>query len=67
MLKKRSFSIAGHRTSIALEPAFWQALEDLAAAEARSLASLIGEIDADRSADRPLASMLREHALRATR
>ena len=66
-LVKRSFTLAGHRTSVALEPAFWEALETLAAAEARSLASLISEVDADRSADRPLASMLREHALRATR
>jgi predicted DNA-binding ribbon-helix-helix protein len=27
MLIKRSFSIAGHRTSVALEPEFWDALE----------------------------------------
>ena len=66
-LKKRSFSLAGHRTSIALEPAFWEALEAIAAAQARSLVSLISEIDSDRSADRPLASMLRVHALRGER
>lgn len=63
-LVKRSFTLAGHRTSIALEPEFWAALESIAAAQARSLVSLISEVDSDRSADRPLASMLRVHALR---
>lgn len=66
-LVKRSFTLAGHRTSIALEPEFWEALEAIAAAQARSLVSLISEIDSDRSADRPLASMLRAHALRGER
>ena len=64
LLVKRSFTLAGHRTSIALEPAFWDALESIAAAQGRSLVNLISEIDSDRSADRPLASMLRVHALR---
>ncbi len=63
-LVKRSFTLAGHRTSIALEPEFWEALESIAATQARSLVSLISEVDSDRSADRPLASMLRVHALR---
>ncbi len=66
-LVKRSFTLAGHRTSIALEPEFWEALESIAAAEARSLVSVISEIDSERSADRPLASMLRIHALRGER
>ena len=59
---KRSVTIAGHQTSISLEPAFWQAIE--AAAEARSLPlnALIAEIDAIRilAAEPPnLASALR--------
>ena len=66
-LVKRSFTLAGHRTSIALEPAFWEALEAIAAAQARSLVNLISAIDSDRSADQPLASMLRVHALRGER
>ena len=66
-LVKRSFTLAGHRTSIALEPAFWEALESIAAAQARSLVNLISAIDSDRSADHPLASMLRVHALRGER
>lgn len=66
-LIKRSFTVAGHRTSIALEAEFWQALKHLAAAQGRSLAGLISEIDADRSTDRPLASTLRVYVLSATR
>jgi predicted DNA-binding ribbon-helix-helix protein len=62
-LIKRSFSLAGHRTSVALEAAFWQALEDIAAREARSLAGLVAAIDAVRDPEQPLASALRLHAL----
>ena len=47
-MEKRSFSIAGHRTSIALEPAFWRGLEDIAANRQFSLAGLIREIDENR-------------------
>ncbi|MGF1455109.1 MAG: ribbon-helix-helix domain-containing protein [Alphaproteobacteria bacterium] len=42
---KRSVTIAGHRTSITLEPAFWDALRDIAAAQGLSVSTLIGEID----------------------
>ena len=66
-LVKRSFTLAGHRTSIALEPEFWEALETIAAAQTLSLVNLISEIDSNRSADRPLASMLRVHVLRRER
>lgn len=45
---KRSITIAGHATSISLEPVFWQALE-VAAAEARlPLSALVARIDAER-------------------
>lgn len=66
-LNKRSFTLAGHRTSIALEAEFWDALEDAARRQELSLARLIADLDAERSADRPLASMLRVHALMAKR
>ena len=42
---KRSFSIAGHRTSISLEAAFWVALKDAAAREHVPLAQLVARID----------------------
>lgn len=42
---KRSFTIAGHRTSISLEAAFWDALKAAAAREQISLAALMQRID----------------------
>jgi predicted DNA-binding ribbon-helix-helix protein len=45
---KRSFTIAGHRTSISLESAFWDALKSIAAEERVPLAQLIARIDAGR-------------------
>ena len=63
-LKKRSFSLSGHRTSVALEEEFWAVLD--AAAEGQSLAALVGQIDARRGT-RPLASALRLHALALVR
>ena len=46
--RKRSLSIAGHRTSIALEPEFWVGLETMAADKGLPLAALIREIDEGR-------------------
>ncbi|OMJ33608.1 aryl-sulfate sulfotransferase [Sphingomonas sp. Sph1(2015)] len=59
---KRSITIAGHATSISLEPVFWAALEDAAVAHALPLSALVAEIDALRIvADAPpnLASAIR--------
>ena len=47
---KRSVTIAGHRTSISLEPEFWDALCDIANAQNRSVNGLIAEIDTARPA-----------------
>ncbi len=44
-MRKRSLTIAGHRTSIALEPEFWTGLEELAASRALSLPELVVSID----------------------
>lgn len=57
-LKKRSILLAGHATSVALEPAFWAALEDLAAYRGLSLAALVTEIDLARG-EQGLASSCR--------
>ncbi|MFM9848354.1 MAG: ribbon-helix-helix domain-containing protein [Hyphomicrobiaceae bacterium] len=46
---KRSFSIAGHRTSISLEAPFWTALKDAAAREGVSVAQLVARIDGHRN------------------
>ncbi len=61
-LRKRSVSLAGHATSVALEPEFWAVLEDCARIRGQSLAALIGAIDAGRGA-RPLTSACRLAAL----
>jgi predicted DNA-binding ribbon-helix-helix protein len=61
-LRKRSVLLAGHATSIALEPEFWAVLDDMAQASGKSLAALVVEIDQSR-ADRPLASACRVAAL----
>ena len=45
---KRSVEIAGHKTSISLEPLFWELLKQAAAAEAMPINALIAQIDADR-------------------
>ena len=46
--RKRSVTIAGHPTSISLEPVFWRALERAAAERALPLSALVAEIDAAR-------------------
>jgi predicted DNA-binding ribbon-helix-helix protein len=63
-LIKRSFSLAGHRTSVALEVEFWGILMAVAKSRAISLASLVAEVDAARDGSTPLASALRVLALR---
>lgn len=48
-MEKRSLSIAGHRTSIALEPEFWAALDAMASEANQPLAALIRSIDGARA------------------
>jgi predicted DNA-binding ribbon-helix-helix protein len=50
-LLKRSFTLAGHRTSLALEPAFWAALDAAAISRRAPVAQLLAEIDAARGPD----------------
>ena len=61
-LKKRSILLAGHATSIALEPEFWAVLDEMAVARGSSLAALILTIDRGRG-ERALASACRVAAL----
>jgi predicted DNA-binding ribbon-helix-helix protein len=65
-LRKRSILLSGHATSLALEPEFWEVLDELARTEAISLAALIGRIDESRG-ERPLASACRVTALNFSR
>lgn len=56
--------LAGHRTSVALEPAFWTVLEAAARRRSLGLAALVADVDAARGDPAvPLASALRLFAL----
>ena len=55
---KRSIVIAGHKTSVSLEDAFWQGLKEIAAARRISLTELIAAIDGGRR-DGNLSSAIR--------
>jgi predicted DNA-binding ribbon-helix-helix protein len=59
---KRSIVVAGHKTSVSLEDAFWAALKDIARERGQSLRSLVAEIDAGRSGGN-LSSAVRLHVL----
>lgn len=43
--QKHSVTVAGHRTSITLEVAFWESLKEIAIAQDKSVNALIAEID----------------------
>jgi predicted DNA-binding ribbon-helix-helix protein len=61
-MAKHSLVIAGHRTSISLEDAFWSGLKRIAAADGRALASIVAEIDAARG-EANLSSAIRVFVL----
>ena len=64
-VRKRSLTITGHRTSLSLEEAFWQAPKDQARAEGLSLAALVGKIDRERAGN--LSSAVRVYILERAR
>ena len=49
LILKRSVVIAGHRTSISLEDAFWNELKEIASLRKMALSELIGSIDTERT------------------
>lgn len=56
-LEKRSIRIAGHRTSIALEPEFWTTIQKIANLRQQSIPVLFAAIDSKRARENPLASL----------
>jgi predicted DNA-binding ribbon-helix-helix protein len=60
-VKKRSVEIAGHRTSLSLEEAFWRALKRIAANEGVSVNTLVERIDRERGGN--LSSAVRVYVL----
>jgi predicted DNA-binding ribbon-helix-helix protein len=61
-LSKHSLVIAGHRTSISLERAFWEALQKIARERQVSIAALVASVDAERG-EANLSSALRVFVL----
>jgi len=64
---KRSITLKGHRTSIALEAEFWAALERFAESDQRTLPALVNSIDRNRLKQTPppgLASAIRVYILK---
>lgn len=64
--EKRSLTLHGHRTSVALEPPFWSVIEEAAEAKALSMAGLLRQIDDKRVLEKSrlgLAAYLRVWAL----
>lgn len=66
LICKRSLAIAGHRTSISLEEAFWSELRQLARGRDVSIAALVAEIDAARG-EANLSSAIRVFVLTSLR
>ena len=60
---KHSLTLRGHRTSVSLEDAFWQAFRAIAARDDLTINALAARIDAARG-DVGLASAIRVHVLR---
>lgn len=61
-MKKRSVSIHGHATSVALEPEFWDELDLAAKTESLSMSGMIRRLDDKRLVEAPeqgLASYIR--------
>jgi predicted DNA-binding ribbon-helix-helix protein len=61
---KRSLTIEGHRTSVSLEPEFWEALQKAAMERKTTVAGLVAEIDRSRG-KRNLSSAVRVWLLTA--
>ena len=64
VLRKRSITISGHRTSITIEDIFWDTLKAIAKSRRVPMTKLIEEIDANR--DGNLSSALRTYAMEET-
>ncbi len=64
-IRKRSVTIAGHKTSLSLEEAFWRALKEIASADGTSLNALIENIDRERGGN--LSSAVRVFVLERLR
>lgn len=62
--QKHSLTLKGHRTSVSLEPDFWQAFRAIAREKQTSINALAARIDVDRGVEIGLASAIRLYVLR---
>ena len=60
---KRSLTLHGHRTSVSLEDAFWQAFREIAAGRGLTLNAMAAKVDDTRPEDVGLASAIRVFVL----
>jgi predicted DNA-binding ribbon-helix-helix protein len=67
LIRKRSIIIAGHKTSVSLENAFWNGLKDLAHHKDMSMSNMIAEIDTGRDRKGNLSSAIRLFVLAGQR
>ena len=61
VLRKHAVLVSGHKTSVSMEPAFWEALKQIAKKQGLSLNQLISDIDAVRTGN--LSSAIRLYVL----
>ncbi|MEO0402949.1 MAG: ribbon-helix-helix domain-containing protein [Pseudomonadota bacterium] len=61
--QKHSLTLKGHRTSVSLEPEFWVAFRQIAAAKDIPINALASDIDANRDPEVGLASAIRVFVL----
>ena len=62
--QKHSLTLKGHRTSVSLEPEFWDAFRRIASEDGKPISALAAEIDVSRDPDVGLASAIRVFVLR---
>lgn len=63
MIRKHSVTIRGHRTSVSVEDAFWEALRTIAEHRGDPLATLVEQIDTERKPEDNLSSAIRLYVL----
>jgi predicted DNA-binding ribbon-helix-helix protein len=62
--EKHSLTLNGHRTSVSLEPEFWQAFRAIATRRGQAVNALAAEIDARRGVETGLATAIRVWVLK---
>jgi predicted DNA-binding ribbon-helix-helix protein len=59
---KRSIVVAGHKTSVSLEEAFWNGMKEISGLRNMTLSELVGEIDGNRQQGNLSSATISAHA-----